>query len=427
MRGASTSRLSARIANSQMADMQMPGMQMGAPDKLTGTTLEHSTAGTSAEPASAPHPMLMKQVGSWTVMFHGSAWVNDTQQTGARGGDKFFSTNWLMPMAQRRVARGTLTARAMLSLEPATITGRQYPELFQSGETAYGRPIVDGQHPHNLFMEIAALYDIKVSEDGLFSVYAAPVGDPALGPEAYPHRASASEDPLATLGHHLQDSTHISYEVVTLGFAYKLARIEVSGFHGREPGENRWTIATGAIDSWSTRLTVNPRVNWSGQFSIGRLHSPEQLFPLEDTLRMTASVMYNHPFGDWGNWASTLVWGRNEDLPGHEIYNSYLGEGTLRFARRNYAWTRVENVDRTNLLLLGENPVPTGFVETFLARVQAYTAGYDREFALVPHVASAVGGQVTLYSKPEFLTPVYGSHPTGFLLLLRLRPSPSQK
>jgi hypothetical protein len=416
---------SASSGSMQMSgtDMQMPGMQMSAPKSFIDEILQHTTAGTSAEPASAPHAMLMKQVARWTWMFHGSAWINDTQQTGSRGTDKFFSTSWLMPMAERSLGPGSLTARAMFSLEPATVTDRRYPELFQIGETAYGRPIVDGQHPHNLFMEIAALYDLKLGENALFSVYGAPVGDPALGPEAYPHRTSASEDPLAALGHHLQDSTHISYDVVTLGFADKIARIEVSGFHGREPGENRWIISSGAIDSWSTRLTVNPAPNWSGQYSIGRLHSPEQLFPLEDTLRMTASIMYNRPFGARGNWASTLVWGRNKTLPGGEIYNSYLGESTLRFLRRNYAWARIENVDRTNLLLLGENPVPPGFDETFLARVEAYTAGYDREFDLVPHISSALGGQLTLYDKPEFLTPVYGDHPMGFLLILRLRPA----
>jgi hypothetical protein len=372
--------------------------------------------------------MLMKSAGDWTLMFHGGAFVNAIQQTGPRGGDKVFGTSWLMPMAQRSLGPGTLTVRGMFSLEPATITDRQYPELFQIGETAFGNPIVDGQHPHNFFMELAALYDIKLGENTLLSFYAAPVGDPALGPEAYPHRTSASEDPLAALGHHLQDSTHISDDVVTLGVTYKIARIEVSGFHGREPNENRWTISAGPIDSWSTRLTLNPAPNWSGQYSIGRLHSPEQISPAEDTLRMTASVMYDIPFaGGSGNWATTLVWGRNKDFPGGEVFNSYLGESTVRFARHNYAWTRIENVDRTNLLLLGENPLPAGFEEHFLARVQAYTLGYDHEFNFIPRVSSAVGGQFTLYGKPAFLDSTYGAHPAGFLLFVRLRPVPMEK
>jgi hypothetical protein len=212
-------------------------------------------------------------------MFHGVGFLNSQQQTGPRGADKVFGTSWFMPMAQRELGNGTLTVRGMFSLDPATITGRQYPELFQLGETAFGKPIVDGQHPHNFFMELALLYDWKLAKDTLLSFYAAPVGDPAIGPEAFPHRVSASEDTLAPLGHHLQDSTHIADDVVTLGLAYKIARIEVSGFHGREPNEHRWEIQAGAIDSWSARFTLNPAKNWSGQYSITHLTSSEQLFP----------------------------------------------------------------------------------------------------------------------------------------------------
>src|SRR5262249_242103 len=156
-----------------------------------------------------------------------------------------------MPMAQRKLGgKSVLSLRTMLSLEPATVSERRYPELLQQGETAYGRPIVDGQHPHNLFMEIAAIYDRNLGEKTPLTIYAAPVGDPALGPTAYPHRASASENPLAPLGHHLEDSTHIADDVVTLGITYRKFRIEASGFHGREPSEYRWDIDAGKIDSW---------------------------------------------------------------------------------------------------------------------------------------------------------------------------------
>ena len=384
----------------------------------------HGTSGTDVEPDSTPHPMWMAERAGWQLMFHGVAFVNDIQQTGPRGGDKFFSTNWFMPMAQRDVGPGKLTVRAMLSLEPATITDRRYPELFQTGETAFGRPIVDGQHPHNLFMEIGAVYDWKLGEKSLLSVYAAPVGDPAIGPVAYPHRTSASEDPLAVLGHHLQDSTHISYDVVTLGYTYSMVRVEASGFHGREPGENRWNIAQGAIDSWSARLTFSPTQNWSGQFSLGTLHSPEALFPAEDQRRMTASISYNRPIAR-GNWASTLVWGRTRSIGGGDVLNSYLLESTLQFLSRNAAWARIENVDRTNLLLLGEYPLPPAFQEQFLARVQAYTVGYDREFSFVPHFSTAAGGQATFYAAPAFLAETYGSHSMGYLVFVRFRPDGS--
>lgn len=381
---------------------------------------QHAVSGTDAEPNSTPIPMLMTMQHSWMLMFHGEVFLSDIQQSGPRGGDKLFSTNWVMPMAQRQVGPGTLTLRTMLSLEPATVTDRRYPELFQQGETAYGLPLVDGQHPHNLFMEVAAFYDYKPAERSLLSIYVAPVGDPALGPPAYPHRASASENPLAPLGHHLQDSTHISDDVITVGFTYRDFRLEASGFHGREPGEDRWQIDQGKIDSWSTRVTVNPGQNWSLQYSIGQLHAPEALFPTENIRRMTASVMYNRPLSS-GNWASLLLWGRNQSLADGNVGNSYLLESTLQFLHKNYTWTRIENVDRTNELLVGEHSLPPGFIEQYFARVQAYTGGYDRDVLHIPHLSTALGGQVTLYGVPNVLEPLYGAHPVSVTISLRLR------
>jgi hypothetical protein len=411
-----------------MADMQMPGMNMGEsapmnmhPQTFVEEILRHAGSGTSAEPDSTPVPMLMTAKGKWTLMFHANVFVLDEQQSGARGGDKFFSTNWFMGMAQRSAGPGVFTARAMLSLEPATVTGRQYPLLFQQGETAFGKPIADGQHPHNLFMEIAALYDLKLGTHGLLSFYAAPVGDPAIGPIAYPHRASAAENPVAALGHHQEDSTHIADGVVTLGLAYRFARIEASGFHGREPDENRWTISQGKIDSWSTRLTIQHGKNWSGQYSYGRIASPEALFPSEDQERMTASIMYNRPFHG-GDWASSLIWGRTKSVEDQSIFNSYALESTMRFLTRNHVWTRIESAERSNELLLGENPLPPNFVERPIGQVQAYTAGYDRDFDFIPRLAAALGAQVTLYGVGENLKAIYGPHPAGVAVFIRLRP-----
>ena len=270
-------------------------------------------------------------------------------------------------------------------------------------------------------MELAVLYDLRLGTRGLLSFYLAPTGDPALGPTAYPHRASAAENPLAPLGHHQEDSTHVAADVVTTGITYRIVRIEASGFHGREPDEFRWDIDQGKIDSWCTRLTVQPGKNWSGQYSYGRLTSPEALFPSENQARMTASVMYNRPLQN-GNWASTFVWGRTESLPGDEVFNSYLFESTVRFLAHNDAWTRMESAERSNELLLGENPLPPGFVEKPIGQVQAYTFGYDRDFDLIPDLASAIGAQFTVYGVPSILEPIYGSHPIGVAMFVRLRP-----
>jgi hypothetical protein len=401
------------------ASCDMDGMSTQS-SSFIGFLQSHSTSGTDAEPNSTPSEMLMSNHKGWTFMLHGVAFLNAIQQTGPRGADKLFSTNWIMPMAARRLGHGTLTLRTMLSLEPATISGQRYPELFEVGETAYGRPIVDGQHPHNFFMELAASYDYTIGENTMLSFYAAPVGGPAMGPAAFPHRASASEDPIAPLGHHLEDSTHIADDVLTVGITRRIIRFEASGFHGREPDEFRWDIDSGKIDSWSTRVTLNPGRSWSGQFSIAHLHSPEMIAPTEDVRRMTASLVYNRPLRS-GNWATTLIWGRNQSLLNGNVGNGYLGESTLRFLGRNYGWTRIENVDRTNEILLIDKQALNNFSDRYIARIQAYTAGYDREVGNIPHLSTAIGGQVTWYGMPQTLRPVYSPHPVGVVLFLRVR------
>src|SRR6516162_5182435 len=271
----------ALTAEPGFAQMTMPGM--AAMENSVGFI----ASGTSIEPkvVSEFAPMYHTSLGNWALMFHANAFLVYTLQTGPRGADKLFSINWLMPMISRDFGKQTLTFRTMLSLEPATITQRRYPELFQSGETAFGLPIVDGQHPHDLIMEISGRYDFRVTEHTGIYIYGGPVAEPALGPTAYPHRASASENPLAVLGHHQEDSTHISDSVITLGFSGGPIQLEASTFHGREPDENRWNIDTGVPDSFSSRLTVGYRNDLVGQFSIGRINDREAPEPNLDTLR----------------------------------------------------------------------------------------------------------------------------------------------
>ncbi len=406
----------------------MDGMKMSAHGirEMKATTFlqkiqQHATSGTSAEPNSTPSPMLMTKAHGWEWMFHANVFLTELQQTSPRGGDKLFSTNWLMLMAQRPLGRGQLTLRSMLSLEPATITGRRYPLLFQQGETAFGKPIIDGQHPHDFFMELAALYDLPLGDRTLLSFYFAPMGDPAMGPTAYPHRASAAEDPVGTLGHHQEDSTHIADDVVTAGLTHGILRLEGSGFHGREPDEHRWDLDSGSIDSWSTRLTLQPGENWSGQASYARIASPEALFPQENQERITASVMYNRPYRN-GNWASTILWGRTRSLTDGSKENSYLLESTLRFHTSQYAWARIENAGRSSELLLSDGMVLPHFTEEPIGHVQAYTLGYDHDVDLIPHIRSAIGAQFTLYGVPDALRAAYGSDPAGFAIFLRFRP-----
>jgi hypothetical protein len=415
---------------------------------LIEAELNHTTSGTSIEPPSTPAAMLMRNYRGWMLMLHGSAFIADTQQQAQshRGGDKLFSTNWLMPMAMHPLGPdgkyGRLTLRTMLSLEPATITSRNYPELFQQGETAFGKPIIDGQHPHDFLMELAALYDLHLGKQALLSLYAAPVGDPAIGPTAYPHRQSASEDPIAALGHHQEDSTHIAFNVFTGGLTWRWLRFEESGFHGAEPTEQRWGFQPSpnglAIDSYSSRITFAPTQNWAAQYSIAHIVSPEALYPHEDQQRQTASIMYNRPIGTHhdttsmpgmdmstpatGNWSTTLLWGRTKSLTDSSKENSYLLESLLQFRTRNYVWTRIENAGRSNELFLPPgSALPPNFEEKPIGHVAAYSFGYDRDFRFIPHILTAPGAQFTSYVTPDILTPTYGHHPWGVVAFVRFR------
>lgn len=405
---------------------------VGAQGSMPGmAAMENSVgfiaSGTSIEPkvTSEFSPMVHKSFGNWTFVFHANAFMVNTQQSGPRGRDKSYSTNWFMPMVSRDFGRQTITFRTMLSLEPATVTQRRYPELFQSGETAFGLPIVDAQHPHDLFMEIAGRYDFRVGEQTGLYVYGGPRGEPALGPTPYPHRASVSEDPVAVLGHHQQDSTHISNNVLTIGVVRGPAQLEASTFHGREPDENRWNIDGGQPDSFSSRFTMAFGPTLVGQFSIGRINNREALEPDLDTLRMTASVQHSLRFSS-GHISSSLIWGRNKDMhgDGSRIFNAYTAESTLNFLTRNWVWTRIENVDRDRTLLVGEKPAALEIGEDPIGRVQAYTFGYERDLPIgLSYLNVGLGIQATAYGVPPQLKSVYGAHPAAFSVFLRLRPA----
>lgn len=398
-------------------DQSMAGMNMG---DSSSPPADHSASGTSVNPRSSPMGMIHKRLGAWNLMFHGIAFVTDAQQSGARGHDKFFSPNWFMATAEHSLSGGILQFDAMLSLEPATITNRSYPLLFQTGETAYGRPLVDAQHPHNFVMELSARYTHPLNESTSLVLYAAPVGDPALGPVAFPHRISAAELPQAALSHHLQDSTHISYDVVTAAIVRRAFRIEASGFHGAEPGENRWTIGHGSIDSWSARLSWTPSDNWVAQISAGRLHHSEAAEP-GDVVRSTASVTYNRPFTR-GNWASSLIWGRNHKTLVRRNLNSYLAESAYQFRDRNYITGRVELVDKDELF--DDQPaIRDHLAETAGStfRIAAYTLGYTRDVRMVSWLVTGLGVNVSFYGVPEAIQPYYGAHPAGVFFFLRAR------
>jgi hypothetical protein len=379
-------------------------------------------SGTSWQPASTRMNMLHKTSGDWLLMFHYNAVVGVNSQRGPRGVTKFESANWFMPMAFRKVGPGTLELRGMFSLEPFTFPPGGSPLLFQTGETYKGRPIIDAQHPHDLFMELSASYTVPLGDRGTWFTYFGYPGEPALGPTAFMHRSSASENPAAALSHHLQDSSHISFGVVTTGFTYRWFKLEGSVFNGREPGENRYNFEANPWNSRSARLSFAPNSNWSMQISHGFLRNPEALEP-GDVRRTTASISYNKVLNK-GNWATSLIWGRNHENHDGEIFNlnGYVAESTVNFLDKNYLYTRLELVDK-NALLRDEDRVLLGITEHHPSfRIGAYTFGGARDIWTKEKLRVAIGGDATFYSKPSTLDAIYGNHPTSYRVFLRFRP-----
>lgn len=398
-----------------------PATNSGAPNQASNYLFGFSS-GTSRNPSAWPMPMVMTRAGNWNLMWMGQAFAVSTQQSGPRGGDKIYSANWGMLGGARNLGRGSIMLRGMVSLDPVTVRGKQYPLLFQTGELAQGKPIVDGQHPHDLLMELSIQYARPLSEKAMLSLYYAPVGDAALGPVAFPHRASAMELPQATLGHHWQDATHIANNVVTAGIDYGKFRVEASGFRGREPNENRWNIDMGAMDSWSARLSWRPTPRWLAQVSMGRLRRPETTHD-DDVQRTTASVHYTRPVRGTLGWSTSVIWARNYKTIGRYSTNAFLAETVRPVTRRNLLTGRFEWSQRDELFEYDHDLAHEIFEKTGKRahNVSAYTIGYTRELGSVRALTVAAGFNVTAYSIASTLKPFYGSTPAAASVFFRMR------
>ncbi len=397
----------------------MPAMQGDMPagmhmetEKDSALPSPHAGSGTSWQPASVPANEWMWMRGGWELMAHGVIFAGYNQQGGPRGAGKAESVNWGMGMEQHALGKGTILFREMTSAESLTSPHPGFPELFQTGETYHGQGLIDHQHPHNVFAELSALYTLPLRKNLSWELYGGPSAEPAIGPVAYLHRASASELPLAPLSHHLQDSTHTSFGVVTTGLVISRVKLEGSAFNGREPNEQRWGIQLAALDSWSGRVSIAPSRNWTAQYSVGRLEHPEALEP-GSQWRQTASVEYDRPLAA-GNWATSFVWGRVHKIAEGTNLNGYLLESTLNFLRRDYAFTRLELVDKDELF-------PQAATHPAY-RIGAYTFGGVRDLVQNHAWQLGLGADVTLYSKPAALNPAYGAYPVSFQIFLRLRP-----
>jgi hypothetical protein len=393
------------MAGMEHHDMLMTGMY--GPYSIT-----REASGTSWQPDAARHQGIHIMRGSWMLMLHGMADLVHDDQGGPRGEEKWISDNMAMLMAQRPAGRGTLGLRAMMSIEPVTIGKEGYPLLLQTGETANGRThLIDRQHPHDLFMELAASYSLSYGHRSLF-VYGGLPGEPALGPPAFMHRFSGLAFPQAPITHHWLDSSHITFGVLTAGAVVRGLKLEASAFRGREPDPNRYDIESPTLDSYAFRASVNPAPAWSLQLSRGRLHSPEQLEPDLDQDRTTASILHAK---DWetGHWETTLAWGRNENRPGGTS-DAFLAESAVEFRTKHTLFARFERVEKDELF---EETDPRAGTPYW---VGSTSLGYRYDFRTSSKPRVGIGVVGTVVSVPRDLRPVYGKDPTAVLLFLHV-------
>lgn len=415
------------------SENEMPGMNMsGNKMKMFAITdinapASRESSGTGWLPDSSPMFGTMKifKDGSM-LMFHGNVFLRyttvgsnrDFSIAGKGDNERFDAPSMFMLMYSKPLTKKSqIGLRAMISLDPIIERGFGYPLLYQSGESFRNQPIHDRQHPHDFFSELAVSYSYKFDDKKSFYFYAGYPGEPALGPPAFMHRLSAMNNADAPISHHWQDSTHITFGVLTAGFNFGNFKLEASAFKGQEPNENRWDFDAPKLDSFSGRISWNPNANWALQFSYGYLKNPEPAEPnLKILRRTTASVIYNKKYSDTKNWANSFVWGQN--YGNGERTNAFLFESDFT-ARKNSVFGRAERVQKS-----GHELVLDAVDEDKIFWVGAYSLGYLREIYQNKNLNIGIGAQATLYQNPNGLIPYYGgtTH-NGWQIFLRFRPS----
>ena len=382
--------------------------------------MNRNGSGTGWLPDAAPMYGYMVHSKKWMYMFHGNIFIRynsqDVGNKGSRGASKVDAPNWFMAMGQRRVGqKGLFHFNTMFSLDPL-FGGNGYPLLFQTGEAYKGKPLVDRQHPHDLFSELSIAYTQSFTNDIDAFVYLGYPGEPALGPVAFMHRPSSLNNPDASLGHHWQDATHITFGVATIGLRYKMFKLDASLFTGREPNEERYGFDKPRFDSYSYRLTVNPAKTLSAQVSRAFIKSPEALNSDENIDRTTASFTHALPLNGENNFlTSTFVWGNNNSSEGH-MENSYTLESNLQLDKFA-VYGRFENIEKSASELL-----VIGFENHTNFDINALTLGLSYTIWRQANTNFTLGTQGTLYSPDKRLESVYGNSPKAIEVYLRISP-----
>lgn len=366
-------------------------------------------SGTSWQPEAAGHGGVHSSAGDWMVMSHVLLNAVYSDQTGPRGDDKAFLAGMVMTSASRDFGQSTVNLRAMLSPDPL-MDEEGYPLLLAAGETADGvEPLVDRQHPHDLFMELSASLSYRFGGDQSVFLYGGLPGEPAFGPPAFMHRPAAMDSPEAPISHHWLDSTHITFGVLTAGYAKGPFKIEASRFRGREPDEKRYDIETGALDSTSVRASWNPTENWALQASWASIESPEALEPEHDERRVSLSALYSQDFGGT-KVSGTIAWARKDVVPG-DTSQAWVVEGAVQPGPWTI-FTRLEQVDQSELTLgVHHGPQYT---------VRKASLGVIHDWWLGDNVRLGLGGLVNAFDIPAPLSASYGD-PGGGMVFVRLK------
>ncbi|MBS1716269.1 MAG: hypothetical protein JSS72_00885 [Armatimonadetes bacterium] len=383
--------------------------------KMRGTlgpwSMNRESSGTAWQPDAAP--MMMKNLppaGGFEIDAMGTFLAGYVNSGSKRGEQSLFSNSMFMLMARKDVGAGTLGFNFMTAADVLLDGPKGVPNLFQTGEELHGSPIVDRQHPHNIFSELSTSYTLPFGERWQGFIYGGPVGEPALGGPMFMHRASGSEVPEAPITHHWFDSTHISTGVITLGAVYdRKWKLEGSVFNGHEPGENRYPIGPVSLNSFSGRLSYNPNENWSFQGSYGVLNSPEATDPGVDVHRITLSAGYDKDLGQ-DHLSATAYMGQNIPTGGHRS-TAWLGEATLYKGKESY-FARFERVDKDELF-----GVPAGDY-----MINKLLLGDTHTVLRQDGLDYGLGAYVGLYQFPSALQPYYGKAPVTFGVFMRIRP-----
>jgi hypothetical protein len=366
-------------------------------------------SGTSRLPANETmaHGAMIGLGSDASLMLHGFVWPVYTDQSGPRGDEKLYVQSMAMATVEAPFAGGTFTLRTMMSLEPL-MRHDGYPNLFATGEVAYGETLVDRQHPHDLFMELAGKLDLELGDGTTAFLYGGPVGEPALGPSAFMHRASARYNPEAPITHHWFDSTHITYGVVTAGVSGSRWQLEASAFRGREPDEFRWNIERPRLDSWSVRGSFAPLPAWLIQASYGELDEPEAQHPGEDEHRATVSAHFNNGRG----LSAMAAFSAKNRSPGDTL-TAWLAEANWDVGRHHTLFGRIENVANDELFPDHADPL-----HDMPFRITKFQLGYAYRLPLGP-VNLALGSTISAFAKPDALDFAYGNNPIGYTLFIR--------